>query len=171
MKHYKKGVFIILAMAALVASHFQLRESSTLYNFFFSPPDLYNNLAEASFDLTETGASTRLEVTHIYPGNHWIAILVEKPAELFEKYSSDFEVKITTTSNNKVLFDSTVTDSSSWFLGSADRSGFSLLTYKIPDIAPIGSPLVFTVEVIKVSPEFTNKYGKQRIIISKYSDE
>jgi len=171
MKHYKKGIIVLLILAILVALHIQLRESSPLYNFFFSPPDLYNNLAAADFDLTETGLATNLEVKHKYPGNHWVAILVEKPTELFEKYNSDFEVKITITNNNKVVFSSTATDSSSWFLGSTNRSGFSLLTYKIPDMFPIGALLVFKVEVVKGSPDFTKKYGKQRIIITKYSDE
>lgn len=158
-------------MATLVAAHFQLRESSPLYNLFFSPSDLYSNLAESAFDLTEKGFTKKLEVTHIYPGNHWVALLVEKPAELFEKYDSDFEVQITIISKNKVMLDSTVSDSSFWFLGHKDRSGFALLTYKIPDIVPIGTSLTFTVKVLKPSPEFAKKYGKQRIIISKYSDE
>lgn len=171
MKHFKKGFLVIFIMATLVVAHFQLRESSPLYNLFFSPSDLYNNLAESAFDLTERGFTKKLEVNHIYPGNHWVALLVEKPAELFEKYDSDFNVQITITSKNKVVLDNTVSNSSSWFLGQKDRSGFSLLTYKISDIAPIGTSLSFTVKVLKPSSEFTKKYGKQRIIISKYSDE
>ncbi|MCP5007766.1 MAG: hypothetical protein GY941_28090 [Planctomycetes bacterium] len=69
------------------------------------------------------------------------------------------------------MLDSTVSDSSFWFLGRKNRSGFSLLTYKVPEIAPTGTLLTFIVKVLKPSPEFAKKYGEQRIIISKYSDE
>ncbi len=54
-------------MATLVASHFLLRESSPLYNLFFSPVDLYSNLADSDFDLTEKGFTKKLEVTGSIP--------------------------------------------------------------------------------------------------------
>jgi len=170
-KPARNGLLIVSFLGLILLVHTQLRNSSPLYNFFFSPGDLYSNLAESDFDLSARGLEKELKFTTKYPGNHWLAILVESPPELMEKYKSDFEVKIQVLGEKGVLSESVVSDSSFWFYGGQYRSGFALATYKVPSVLPLGQSLTIKATVLKESTEFTKKYGKQRIIMSKYSDE
>lgn len=158
-------------LALIFLAHFQLRTSSPLYNFFFSPADLYSNLAESDFDLSTKGLERELKFSSKYPGNHWLAILVDSPPEIMEKYPSDFRIKIQVLGEKEVLSESVVSDSSFWFFGGKSRGGFALTTFKVPSNLPLSQPLRIIATVEKESPGFTKKYGKQRIILSKYSDE
>jgi hypothetical protein len=170
-KLVRNGLLVASLVALAVLVHYHLRSSSPLYNFFFSPSDLYKTLGESSFDLSKQGLEKELKFTTKYPGNHWLAILVESPPEIMEKYKSDFEVKVQVLSESGVISESVVSDSSFWFYGGQQRSGFALATYKAPSDLPLGQPLTIKATVINESPGFTEKYGKQRLIMSKYSDE
>jgi len=167
----RNGVLLVLFLALIFLVHSHLRNSSPLYNLFFSPDDLYSNLAESNYDLSIRGLEKELKFTTKYPGNHWLAILVESPPEVMEKYKSDFEVNIQVVGGKGVLSESVVSDSSFWFYGGQHRSGFALATYKVPSKLPIGQPVTIKATVVRDSPGFTKQYGKQRIIVSKYSDE
>ncbi len=167
----KKGILLVVFFGSAVAGHHYLRGSSPLYNFFFSPSYLYLNLAEVDFDLSTFGTNRELQFTTKYPGNHWVSVLVENPAKVMESYASDFEVKISISSEGRIFSESIASDSSFWFYGGPERSGFALKTYKIPSELPIGQPLTAKVTVMKESPGFNKRYGNQRLIISKYSDE
>lgn len=167
----RNGLLIASIVAFAALAHYQLRSSSPLYNFFFSPADLYSNLAESNFDLSVKGLEKELKFSTKYPGNHWLAILVDSPPELMEKYPSDFKVKIQVLGEGEVLSESVVSDSSFWFYGGKNRSGFALTTFKVPSSLPLSQPLAIKATVVEASSGFTKKYGKQRIIMSKYSDE
>ena len=170
-KPARNVLIFVLLFALIVLVHLQLRTSSPLYNFCFSPADLYSNLAESDFDLSINGLERELKFTTKYPGNHWLAILVDSPPEIMEKYPSDFKVKIQILGEKEVLSESVVSDSSFWFYGGKNHSGFALTTFNVPGNLPFAQPLTIKVTVKKESPGFTKKYGKQRIIMSKYSDE
>jgi len=170
-KHARNGLLIASIVAFAVLAHYHLRSSSPLYNFFFSPADLYSNLAESDFDLSVEGLEKELKFSIKYPGNHWLAILVDSPPKLMEKYPSDFKVKIQVLGKGEVLSESVVSDSSFWFYGGKNRSGFALTTFKVPSSLPLSQPLAIKATVVEASSGFTKKYGKQRLIMSKYSDE
>ena len=170
-KHYRKG--FLLATLALVVwlAHSHLRATSPAYNFFFSPSDLYTNLASAKFDITNTGYSTQLPFSSKYPGNHWVALLVEEPAEHLKSYGDDFRVKIIIKNGEETITEGVANNSRFWFFGGPDRSGFALTTYRVPEHWLVGQNLVALAEVLKPSPSFQEKYGKQTIVVGKYSDE
>ena len=167
-KPARNGLLLVSFSVFVGLAHYQLRSSSPLYNFFFSPSDLYHNLAESNYDLSVRGLEKKLKFTIKYPGNHWLAILVESPPELMGEYKADFLVKIQILSEKRVLSESVVSDSSFWI---HSGRGFALTTYNVPGELPIGEPLTINAIVVKESPTFTKQYGKQRIIMSKYSDE
>ena len=167
----KSGLLVASLVAVAVLSHYQLRRSSILYNFLFSPDDLYQTLDESDFDLSSQGIERELKFKIKYPGNHWLAILVESPPETTEKYKSDFDVKIQIFDKEGILTESVVSDSSLWFYGGQQRSGFALATFKVPSDLPLDQQLNIRVSVVKESPGFTKLYGKHRIIMSKFSDE
>ena len=171
MSQIRNGILVTIIIISVVVAHSHFRKTSTTYNYIFSPSDLYHHLSEASFDLSEKGLSKSLEMTHKYPGNHRIAILVEKPADPGVLYSSDFIVKISISNGNDILFERTVSNSSAWFHGDNKNSGFTLMNYKISNELLLGVPLSAKIKVIENSTEFTRKYGNQRIIINKTSDE
>ena len=171
MSRLRNGILLILVIAFVVVAHFHFRKTNTTYNYIFSPSDLYHHLSESSFDLSEGSLTKTLEITHKYPGNHRIAIFVEKPVDPGVLYNSDFIVKINISNGDKVLFERTVSDSSAWFHGGNDNSGFTLMTYKIQDELLLDVPLSAQIEVIEASADFTNQYGSQRVIINKISDE
>ena len=108
-------VLVVFILVLLGLAHYQLRNTSPLYNYFFSPIVLYKTLAESDFDLSNSGLEKELIFTAKYPGNHWVAILVEHPPGAMEKYQSDFKVKIEMIGENKVLSESFANDSNYWF--------------------------------------------------------
>ena len=161
------GVFIVVS----VPIHYYLRSNSVAYNFFFSPDNLYNNLASSAFDLSVVGSVADMQYIHEYPGNHWIAVLVEKPDRVPASYDDDFEVTLQVSDKEGILLNRSLSDSSFWFYGGIERSGFALFNYKVPNDLPANVPLSAKLVVYKGSPEFQSKYGNQRLIISKFSDE
>lgn len=171
MAQIRNGILVIIIIVFVVIAHSHLRKTNTTYNYIFSPSDLYHYLSEANFDLSETDLTKNLEITHKYPGNYWVALLAEKPADIGTPYDSDFKVKISILNGEKVLFERTVSDTSAWFHGGDDNSGFALMDYKISNELLLDLPLSATIKVLESSAEFTNKYGSQRIIIRKTSDE
>ncbi len=102
MARLRKGILFAISIAALVIAHIHLRGNSTLYNFFFSPSDLYSNLAESTFNLTEKEISKEFKIVHKYPGNHWVAVLVEKPVNVGDHYDSNFKVKVSILNGSNV---------------------------------------------------------------------
>ena len=152
-------------------AHTHLRSTSPLYNFFFSPSDLYTDLASETFDMTKTGNSIELPFISKYPGNHWVVVLVENPAELQAGYGSDFKVKVSIKDGTEIVSETITDNSKFWFYGGTERSGFALSTYKIPKDWQLNHPLIVSAEVLKPSQSFENKYGSQRIVVSKFSDE
>ena len=171
MSQIRNGILVTIIIIFVFAAHSHFRKTSTTYNYIFSPSDLYRHLSTANFDLSETGLSKSLEITHKYPGNHRVAILVEKPVDPGVLYDSDFIVKISISNGNDILFERTVSDSSAWFHGGNENSGFTLMNYKISNELLLGVPVSAKIKVIKRSTEFTSKYGKQHIVINKTSDE
>lgn len=161
------GVFIVVS----VPIHYYLRSNSVAYNFFFSPDDLYNNLSSSGFDLSVAGSAADMQYMHKYPGNHWIAVLVEKPDRTPTSYNDDFQVTLQVSNEEGVLLNKSLSDSSFWFYGGSERSGFVLINYKVPRDLPANVPLLAKLVVHKASPDFKIKYGNQRLIISKFSDE
>ena len=170
MSRIRNIVLLIIVIIFVVVAHLHFRKTNTTYNHIFSPSDLYHHLSESSFDLSEAGLTKTLEITHQYPGNHRVAIFVEKPVEPGVLYDSDFTVQIRISNGEDVLFERTVSDSSAWFHGGKDNSGFALMSYKIPNELLLGVPLTAQIEVIENSANFTNQYGSQRLIINKISD-
>lgn len=171
MSQIRNGILLIVVIIFVVFAHLHLRETSTTYNYIFSPSDFYHHLSDANFDLSETGLTKTLEITHKYPGKHRVAIFVEKPVEPGVLYNSDFIVKISISNGKDILFERTVSDSSAWFYGGKDNSGFALMEYKIPNELLLGVPLSAQIKVVDGSSEFTSLYGSQRIIINKIPDE
>ena len=167
----KKGILLVLVITVLAALHYHWRETSPLYNFLFSPSDLYSNLVKTNFDLTKKGFTKKIIITNKYPGNHWIALLVNKPTKTGDKYDSDFKVKITIKNKTNVILEKIVSDSSFWFYGGKNNSGFALLSYKSPNILPLGIPLNIEIKVLTPSKNFEKKYGKQFLVVEKFSDE
>ena len=171
MSRIRNVVLLIIVFIFVVVAHLHFRKTNTTYNYIFSPSDLYHHLSESSFDLSEAGLTKTLEITHQYPGNHRVAIFVEKPVEPGVLYDSDFIVKIGITNGTDVLFERTVADSSAWFHGGKDNSGFALMNYNIPNELLLGVPLTVQIEVIKSTANFTSQYGNLRLVINKISDE
>ena len=167
----RNGLISASLVTFAILAHYQLRGRSPYYNLLFPPPDLYTNLAEADFSLSARGLKKDLEFTTKYPGNHWVAILVDSPPEITEKYPSDFIVKIQILGENGIIFESVVSDSSFWFYGGTNRSGFVLTTFKVPSDLPLAKILTIKATVEKESHELIKKYGRQRIVMSKYSDD
>ena len=170
MRQIRNVILLVIVIVIVVVSHLHLRKTNTTYNYIFSPSDLYHHLSASSFDLSEAGLTKTLEITHQYPGNHRVAIFVEKPLEPGVLYDSDFIVKISITNGADVLFERTVSDSSAWFHGGKDKSGFALMSYKIPNELLLGLPLTAQIEVIESSTNFTSQYGSQRLIFNKIPD-
>ncbi len=171
MSQIRNSVLLIIVIIFVVVAHFHYRKTSTTYNYIFSPSDLYHHLSDSSFDLSETGLTKTLKITHKYPGNHRVAVFVDKPVEPGILYDSNFIVKISILNGKEILFERTVSDSSAWFYGGKDNSGFALMEYKIPNELLLGVPLSAQIKVIKGNSEFASQYGKQRIIINKTPDE
>lgn len=171
MSRIRNVILLVIVIVIVVVSHLHFRKTNTTYNYIFSPSDLYHHLSESSFNLSETGLTKILEITHKYPGNHRVAIFVEKPVDPGILYDSDFTVQIRISNGEDVLFERTVSDSSAWFHGGKDNSGFALMNYNIPNKLLLGVPLTAQIEVIESSANFTSQYGNQRLIINKISDE
>ncbi len=170
-KPLTRVLLLVVLLVLGISGHSYLRGHSALYNFFFSPADLYRNLAEADFDLSAEGMERQFQLSHQYPGNHWLAILVEKPVKFGDHYDNDFVVSVSIEQQGKVLFEQKTSDSRFWFWGRPERRGFAMLRYKVSRDLPITVPLLVNIKVTKASAGFTEKFGKQRLIISKYSDE
>jgi hypothetical protein len=129
-------------------------------------------LAESTFNLSKKGLTKQFDIIHKYPGNYWIAILVEKPLDSGGYYDSNFKVQISIINGGRVILERTVSDTSFYFYGGKmEHSGFSLFNYKVPSELPIGVPLSIKIKVLEENIGFCNKYGQQNIIISKFSDE
>ena len=170
-KYIRNGILLVACIGLPILAHQYFQSRSPLYNFFFSPDDLYNNLSESDFDLSKQDLSESLSFKIKYPGSHWVSIIVENPPKLMEGYASDFEVKISIFENEKLISEFIVNDDYLWFYGGKGRSGFALKTYKAPSDLPINTSLVVRVQVVKSDPIFSDKYGKQRLIFTKISDE
>ena len=166
-----RGVALAAMLLAIWLGHSQLRKTSPGYNFFFTPEDLYSNLASSPFDLTKAGYSAKLHFSSKYPGNHWVALIVDKPAQHFPNYGSDFSVKVTIRKNGTVIAESIAKTSNLWFHGRHGKSGFALATFKVPEHWAVDDDLVASAKVLKASPFFQEKYGEQTLVVGKYSDE
>jgi len=171
MRYFKFALFCGIAFAVIALSVSYLRKTSTSFNFFFSPKDLYSELAISDFDFSGTQSERNLDFIHKYPGNHQISILVENPAEITEPYVTDFIVRIAIYNKTEKLLERISSDSNRMFWGGATNSGFSLLHYKVPDDLPIGVELRANIVITEPDLDFESRYGKQRIRISKFSDE
>ncbi len=172
MKLLKVGVVVLLVVAGLVAGHVALRRNSPLYNLVFPPDDLGDIRVDTPFDLSEKGQTKDLVATHVYPGSYWVTLEVEHPmTDVHDGYRSDFVVQITVTRGDEEVLDRTVSGPGPWFFGARGHRGFALLIYDVPGTLPRDVPLTFRARVVEASPGFSGRYGRQRLVISKASDE
>ncbi len=148
-----------------------LQATSPMFNFFFSPDDLYEQLACSDIDLSAEGSSVSLDFVNNYPGNHWIEIIVDNPTDLHNTYETKFELNIEIKDNDKELLATTANQPEIPFWGVKDHSGFAILTYDVPSKLPIRTQLTANITVKKADADFDDLYGKQRLCIKKYSDE
>lgn len=142
-----------------------------IFNFFFHPQGLYNDLASTQLEIGRTGSTYTLPFTTRYPGNHAIELILEKP-EYPVKYAGNYELEIRIIDNkNKVLLQQIVLPPGSAFWGGPSNSGCSLVQFKVPANIPLRKPLLALISVIRSDPDFEKKYGKARLVIRKFSDE
>lgn len=171
MRIFKVGIIIAVCLLIIVISHKYLRTNSPMYNLVFSPSDLYNSLADDAFNLSNERLTKEFKIVHKYPGHYCIALIVENPVGSGVKYDSVFLLNISFIKNDKVVLARIVSDTSFWFWGGKEKSGFILMTYDTPRQLPVGVPLVAKIKVLKADSQFNFKYGLPKIIIRKLSDE
>lgn len=140
-----------------------------ILNFFLPPKDLYGNLVNIDFDLSKNGRYM-VQFENKYPGNHEIIILVEHPTPVMEEYNANFQINLIIkgkgVERKKLL--KTIKNP---FWKASGKSGFSIFSYKVPDDLPLKQLLIAEIEVLKPDKEFTKRYGKQKLSITKVSDE
>jgi len=97
-----KKVLFILVVFALVGTFFlkgscsrYLRRTNPLFNFFFTPEDFYQPLAQSPFSTSSKGRVYECGFIAKYPGNHAVEIFIGTPVKVFESYDEKFSVEIT----------------------------------------------------------------------------
>ena len=148
----------------------QLRKTSPLFNFLFSPGDLYEPLACTEFDLSKTGEYT-LSFQNQYPGNHRIEILVDNPPAVAATFHSEFKLNIKITDIDTVILDKTLTQPGPPFWRADGEGGFVALSYHVPKDLPRGQKLKASIEIETPDEAFLRRYGEQTLCIRKFSDE
>lgn len=167
-----KIVALLVTVIGLYTGGVQhLQTASPLFNFFFSPNDLYDPLACTEFDLSTVGGY-ELNFQNKYPGNHSIAVLVEHPPRVSDSYLTDFKLIIKIIDGSKAIIDKEITKPIfSFWGGGKQNSGFAVFTYKVPLDLERERALRATVQIEVPDEKFTARYGKQKICIQKFSDE
>ncbi len=151
-----------------------LRLHSAIFNFFFSPTDLYDSLAETAFDLDKKGQSYELHFRPPYPGNHAFKFLVTHPVPVGDVYHAEYSLILQILNEGgKVLLDTVIgpPDGNSGFWGRSGNSGFFLHIFKVPSDFPRGKNLIARVTVMREDSSFRQKYGPVRLVVKKFSDE
>lgn len=166
----KKWIFAVLVLGGVTFLHFYLRGSSPLYNFFLPPNDLYDGSIEVDFDLSKPDFETEIEVVHEYPGNHMVALKVERPARMGTFYEDAFVLEISARSDETTLLEGTFPTSENSFQG-GDWGFLPLVVYSVPSDAPQGESIKFRIRVLKADPDFSGEYGNAKLYIGKFSDE
>jgi hypothetical protein len=146
-----------------------LHKNSVLFNFFFSPKDLFSPLICTQFDLSQKNTYV-LEFENKHPGNHWLEVLVEKPTKVLENYETHYKLRIIISSEEGQLLDKIVTEKDLLPFWSI-KSGFSIYNYKVPTDLPREKRLKASIQIIEPDESFSTKYGKQEMCFKKYSDE
>lgn len=161
----------LIVIAGAVASLPVLRQHSPMFNFIFSPSDLYLPLAAADVDLSQENRTFTLQFENKYPGLHWVAIQVEKPTTTGEGYSGAFVLNLEISHDKTPLVKETIKGPGNPFWGGPNRSGFALHWYRSPADIPLGEQLTATVTVVQGDAAFQKRYGGGKLVVSKLSDE
>lgn len=161
-----------LLAVLLIGGISYLRESSPLFNLFFSPSDLYSSLDEQELNLSNEMESHSLSFEAKYPGNHAIFIDVSKVIPIGEKYGGEYLIKVEITdAKNLPLISETVSTPAYSFWRGRLPGGIALLAFDAPEDVPLKQPLVANILVLKSDSEFQERLGPLTLVVRKYSDE
>lgn len=146
-----------------------LRQTSTLFNMIFTPPDWSVPLATTSIDFGKNGQIYLLNFQNKYPGLHWFEVRVAKPSTYFsEGYKGDFELLLEIKSEGKIIESKTIKGPGGPFSG--EKEGFAMFWYRVPNTLPLRKPLEAKITVLKADNEFFARYGTTELAIRKLSD-
>lgn len=167
----KRLIKIAVLIGLILGGVHYLRLHYPIFNFFFHPHGLYDELASTQLEIGQTGKAYKLPFTTRFPGNHAIELILEKP--VFEgEYTGDYELAVCITDDkNNVLMQKKVLPPGSAFWGGQSNSGCFLLPFKVPANIPLRKPLLAEISVIRSDPNFEKQYGKVKLVIRKFSDE
>ena len=168
MKYLKGIVGITLTTLGLLVSHAYLRNTSPLYNLFFSPSDLYEPLVSA--DLEGEPIDIEFGLTHRYPGFYQIKVDASASPGIGVKYTTDFETNISFRHDNREIISEVRSEPEFNYWRNTD-GGVVLLTYRVPEQVPKDEEVNVTFKIYGNVGEFVEKYGPSTIKVSKMSDE
>ena len=152
---------------------YYLRLHSPIFNFFFHPKGLYDDLASTKLEIGRTGSKYGMPFETRFPGNHSVDLILEKP-NIDGKYFGNYELEIRITNKDKkvILLKRIIPTGPDYaFWGGQANSGCSLLRFKVPSDIPLRKPLLAEISVIRSDTNFEKNYGNVRLVIRKFSDE
>lgn len=164
------GLLALLVGILLVVPY--LRAHSPLFNFIFSPPDLYMPLGETEISLAQTGHTYTIPFRPIYPGNHTVDVLVQRPTEISEPYKGDYTLLCQFAGSDGRVVQETVIQGGGYpFWGASENSGLTIHWFEVPSDVPRGESFVLNVTVKRPDQNFEKRHGKTRLVVRKRSDE
>ena len=175
MKNKRQKVITIISLIIIAVGGYlglqYLHKNSPIFNFFFTPKDLYSPVVCSNFDLSKNN-NYQLSFTNKYPGGHNLEILVEKPTKILDKYVTEFKIRVIISAEDKKIVNTVVTEKNiSSFWGGENNSGFAIYRYRVPSDLPQGKLLKATIQIEMSDEDFYEKYGKQKLCFTKHSDE
>ena len=161
-----------LLLALGVASFWWLRLNSPLFNFFFTPKDIWQEMVVGDIDLTKFGRVQAVSFSSKYPGNYAINLNVFC-LEKTDHYQSRIRLKCSIYQNGILIneFESKDADMHAGYIGLDGSAGIRLIELSSPKDFPLREEVEFRFEVIRTDSEFHKKYGKTSLTIDKDSDE
>jgi hypothetical protein len=169
------GFLLVLLVVIWTFNSTILRSNSpavlkTIVQLIAPPDNLYEPLSEEFIDIKRGVSTKRISYDHRYMGSHEIGIYFDNPDEsLFLKNP---ELKLSASIECRVgtdIYLSRIVESGSHFIGKRG-SGYSLITYKVPQDMPSDKTINCTLALAGLNADFFNKYGPARIYVKKISD-
>ncbi|NOU22597.1 MAG: hypothetical protein HOO93_12600 [Methyloglobulus sp.] len=142
------------------------------YALILPPDDLYENRVKNLVIPFEIGEPYQFEFHHKYAGRYELGFITQQPLPTkYTLYDYLLTLKAQFFLDTQMIFDPAVSNQQSarwWFDG---ESGFTLLTYRIPDDIPIDTTIQCVITVIEANSGYFRKEEGIKLFIRKSGEK
>lgn len=164
----RKLIVVVGVLGILVAVFMFARRNSPMFNFVFTPHDMFEPLAAKVVDLARQGNTITLHFSPKYPGNQCLDLEVDK-LDPGSPIKSTLALSVTIKNGNGNQIQTKPASFSNFW--SEKYKGFSLVTFRVPEDLKVGESVTVVVTVSSADTQFTEKYGSTHFVVRKGADE